>query len=48
MVTYIIPIVSVIIGFFDGESLGVIHIIGLSLILFGVYISSLGRKKIKT
>ncbi|MEZ5006932.1 MAG: DMT family transporter [Chitinophagales bacterium] len=48
MVTYIIPVVSVIIGFFDGESLGMIHIIGLTLILFGVYISSLGRKKTKS
>lgn len=48
MVTYIIPVISVLIGFFDGESLSIIHIIGLTLILFGVYVSSLGRKKIKT
>jgi drug/metabolite transporter (DMT)-like permease len=45
MVTYIIPIVAVIIGYFTGEAIGVIHIFGLGLILFGVYISSIKRKQ---
>lgn len=50
MVTYIIPIVAVIIGFYTGESIGIVHIIGLSLILFGVYVSSIKKKanKVKT
>jgi drug/metabolite transporter (DMT)-like permease len=37
-VTYLIPIVAVIWGFLDGEKFGVIHLIGLSLILIGVYL----------
>ena len=47
MVTYIIPVIAVIIGVFDGELLGIVHIIGLGLILTGVYVSTL-KKKSKT
>ncbi len=36
-VTYIIPIVAVLLGVMDGEQLGLIHIGGLTLILIGVY-----------
>ncbi len=43
MVTYIIPLVAVIIGFFDGEVIGVVHFIGMALILSGVYISSMKK-----
>ncbi|MCP4124279.1 MAG: EamA family transporter [Bacteroidetes bacterium] len=46
MVTYIIPLVAMAIGVFDGEHLGWVHIIGLTLILSGVYVSSI-RKRIK-
>ena len=43
-VTYLIPIVAVFIGVLDGETLGVIHILGLGLILFGVYITNKSKK----
>lgn len=45
MVTYIIPAVAVIIGVFDGERVGIVHFIGLALILSGVYVSSIKRKQ---
>lgn len=44
MVTYIIPMVAVVIGIFIGESIGITHIVGLFLILMGVYVSSIKRK----
>jgi len=44
MVTYIIPVIAVLIGLYTGESVGIIHIFGLGLILTGVYISSIKRK----
>ena len=47
MVTYIIPLVAVVIGLFDGELLGIVHILGLLLILSGVYISSLRNKNLE-
>jgi drug/metabolite transporter (DMT)-like permease len=37
-VTYLIPIVAVLWGFWDHETLGLYHLFGLLLILTGVYI----------
>lgn len=37
-VTYLIPIVATLWGLADHESLGVIHVLGLGSILFGVYL----------
>ena len=45
MTTYLIPVVAVIWGLFDGESVGLIHALGLALVLLGVYFAT--RKKIK-
>ncbi len=45
MVTYIIPVVAVLIGVADGEILGVVHVIGLTLILLGVYVTSIRKEK---
>lgn len=39
-VTYLIPIVAIIWGVFDGELLKTMHYLGLAVILFGVYLSS--------
>ena len=39
-VTYLIPIVALIWGWIDGEIIGIQHIAGLLLILFGVYLAS--------
>jgi drug/metabolite transporter (DMT)-like permease len=47
MVTYIIPLVAVFIGFLDGEKLGPVHVIGMILILSGVYISSIRKRKME-
>ncbi|HED11525.1 MAG TPA: DMT family transporter [Caldithrix abyssi] len=37
-VTYIIPVIALVIGFLDGEALGWLHILGMGLILGGVII----------
>lgn len=37
-VTYLIPIVAMIWGFYDKENLGLIHLLGLAAILIGVYL----------
>ncbi|MBK7138539.1 MAG: DMT family transporter [Bacteroidetes bacterium] len=39
-VTFLIPLVAVIIGLLAGEQLGMIHLIGLGFILLGVLITS--------
>ena len=39
-VTYLIPIVALIWGFRDGEPIGLLHVLGMILILAGVYLSS--------
>ncbi len=39
LVAYIIPIVAVLWGVIDGEPITVFHLIGMALILFGVYIT---------
>lgn len=38
-VAYIMPIVALFWGLFDGESIGLYHILGMGLILTGVYLS---------
>ncbi|MCH8331665.1 MAG: EamA family transporter [Bacteroidetes bacterium] len=40
-VTYTIPFLAVIFGLLDGESLHWIHLVGMMLILGGVYLSSM-------
>ncbi len=42
-VTYLIPIVALFWGIVDGEQLNIIHFIGMSMILLGVYLAN--RKK---
>lgn len=37
-VAYIIPIVALFWGFLDGESIGLVHLLGMGLILTGVYL----------
>ncbi len=37
-VTYIIPIVALAFGFFDGEQFFALHFAGMALIILGVYI----------
>ncbi|RFC53303.1 DMT family transporter [Brumimicrobium aurantiacum] len=44
-VTYLIPIVAVIIGFFDGEELSWIQVIAMFIILFGVYVANRLKKQ---
>ena len=39
MVAYLIPLVALGFGFFDGEQLTIFHFIGMAMILFGVYIT---------
>lgn len=39
-VTYLMPIVSLFWGFLDGEIITLIHLIGLAIILIGVYLTS--------
>ncbi len=41
-VTYLMPVVAIIFGLLDGELIGSLQFFGMSLILFGVYIS--GKK----
>ena len=40
MTTYIIPFVSIIVGLFDKEKIMPIQLVGLFVILIGVYIGS--------
>lgn len=40
MTTYIIPFVSIIVGLFDKEQIMPIHLVGLMVILIGVYVGS--------
>lgn len=39
MVAYLIPLVALGFGFFDGEQVTIFHFIGMAMILFGVYIT---------
>lgn len=38
-VTYLLPFVAAVWGFFDGEYLGIIHFISLALIIVGIYLT---------
>lgn len=40
MTTYVIPIVSIIVGVFIGEKIQFLHLVGLAIILVGIYIGS--------
>ncbi len=42
-VSYLIPLVALMWGFLDGESITFFHVIGMALILGGVYISGKGK-----
>jgi len=42
-VTYLMPIVAVIIGFMDGELINIYQLSGMGLIIFGVYINSIKK-----
>lgn len=44
-VTYIIPIVAIAWGVYDGEQLFVLHYLGMALIIGGIYLVNLARKK---
>lgn len=44
-VTYLIPLVAVFWGFLDGETIGVNHLGGITLILAGVYLTHLKKAK---
>ncbi len=48
LVTYLIPVVAIIIGFLDGEKLFFHHLIGMLFILLGIYVLNYsGRKHIQ-
>lgn len=40
MTTYLIPLVAILVGLFIGEKIHILHIIGLGVILSGIYIGS--------
>lgn len=44
-VTYLIPLVAVFWGFLDGETIGTNHLGGITLILAGVYLTHLKKRK---
>lgn len=44
-VTYAIPIVAILWGWFDGEIIGEKHIVGVVCILLGIYLVNLRKKK---
>lgn len=47
-VTYFIPIVALIIGFWDGETLSIWQVLAMLVVLFGVYVANVvGRKRRK-
>lgn len=39
MVAYLIPIIAILLGVFDGEVVTMVHFLGMGLILIGVYLS---------
>ena len=39
LVSYLIPMIAMLLGAFDGESITIVHFIGMSLILVGVYLT---------
>jgi drug/metabolite transporter (DMT)-like permease len=47
-VTYAIPIVAILWGWFDGEVIGVKHVIGVACILAGIYLVNMKKKRAQT
>jgi drug/metabolite transporter (DMT)-like permease len=47
LVSYLIPIVAMLFGFFDGENIEIIHILGLLLISAGVYLAQIKHDRYK-
>ncbi len=47
MVSYLIPIVALMWGFLDGEKISLIHAAGMTLILFGVFLTRKKNKKLE-
>ena len=45
LVTYLIPVFAIIIGFLDGEKLFFHHIVGMIFILLGIYVLNYRSKK---
>lgn len=43
MTTYVIPMVSIMVGVFIGEKIMFLHLVGLAIILIGIYIGSRNR-----
>ena len=43
-VTYLIPFVSIIWGWLDGEKISIIHFLSLLIILSGIYLANLGER----
>jgi len=43
-VTYIIPIVALVLGFFDGEQVYLLHLVGMVLIILGVYMVNRAKR----
>ena len=39
LVSYLIPMIAILLGAFDGEPITIIHMIGMGLILTGVYLT---------
>ncbi len=46
IVTYLIPVVAIIWGLLDGESINVVHIAGFATVLSSVYVINRGKKRI--
>jgi len=44
-ITYVIPIIALLWGIFDGESLGLINLLWISIIIFGVLLVNTSSKK---
>ena len=44
-VTYLIPIVALLWGVYDGEDIGWMHATGMAIILFGVYLVNVKRRR---
>ena len=40
MVTYLMPVVAIILGVLDGEKINIIQLFGMALIMIGVFVNS--------
>lgn len=43
-VTYVIPVVALLWGLYDGETIGIMHLFGMLIIIAGVYLVNFGRQ----